>query len=936
MAMTNNLKAVLDQPVWEWMTTLPTTINIPENGFTTSQSGKGRYIYFMRASAFYRYDTYSNVWATLLSPTYYNPATVLAMQCQLAQGTRGRILEAISSTRFRLPYLAGGTVLEGEEMRIMYGPGAQEVRTITVAEDATTHDSGIITSGSATLITDTNKKWKVNQWVGYTCRILSGNNQMEQRNIIYNTETTLYFVDVNLQQYEPWDNQGWRLTPTTNATYEIASQIVEVDTPFNVVPTPYSRFMMKTGVIWLISSSSSAPFFTFQMYDILTNTWYQKTMNGQLFSAAIGTEVQIESVSDTTGPLVLGTATAGTIRTLTDSALSLETDRYRNYSIRIVKGTGAGQDKRIVANKSNYFEVDSKWTITPDATSKYEVYPDDNLLYFIGNGAAATFAYHMEADMWITGPYFDHGVLGNTIVKKDGDIGFGIASGTRATGGVTGVVVAVAGSNYTVGDVLTISTGSGTAQCYVTATDTLGAVTAIELRRCGSTYTTGIKATTGGTGTLCTINVLTVGTVATVTTTINNMFKTGDAIGISGASEAAWNTSYTILGVWGVTTFDIVITATANLAAALATSTTLLVDANETWDVNEHVGKFILLVAGGSVTPTTQVRRITSNTANSITVPAVGAFTPTSGTTRYIILNPASYGRATKFQAKDQYPFGYATGGTTTTIVDATKNWIRGTWVGMVVRVNAGTGLGAELVITANSNNTLVFAATTFTPDSTTRYEIMDTYGTATSGATSSITDTTKNWVVNQWAGKRVRITGGTNQSLELIITTNTANSLNFTAQTTAMDNTSNYVIMDPPARGAGCGILWTYGNGNDNYLWTSTGGNTTLWQRMNINNQTYDFGFMIPGFLGDTLSTGSTYAYDGKDTVYAQFSNSGSLYQLDIKKRVAELGSRIPGAMSTGYIGNRMVIVTTEDGLKFLYIAQSNGTLFWRTLLFW
>ena len=937
MPITNKLKPVLDQPVWEWLQTLPSTANVPENGFTTSQSGKGRYIYYMRAAGFWRYDTYSNVWQTLLSPTYYTPSSVLAMQCQLAQGTRGRILETISPTRFRLPYLAGGTALVGEEMRIVYGPGAQEVKKVTVCEDATTHDSGIITSGSATLITDTNKKWKVNQWVGYTCRIISGNNQMEQRNIVYNSETTLYFVDVNLQQYEPWDNQGWRATPTTNATYEIASQVVEVASAFNVTPTPYSRFMMKTGVIWLVSATSSAPFFTFQMYDILTNTWYQKTMNNQLFSAALGSaEIQIESTSDLTGPLLQGTATSGTIRTITDTGLSMQWDRYRNYSIRIVAGTGAGQDRRIVGNKSDYFEVDSKWTVMPDNTSQYEVYPDDNLVYFIGNGNAATFAYHMEADMWITGPYFDYGVLGNTIVKKDGDVGYGIASGVRALTGVTSVAVAVGGSNYIVGDVLTISTGSGTAQCYVTATDTLGAVTAVELRRCGSTYTTGIKATTGGTGTLCTINVLTVNTVATVTTTISNMLKTGDVISISGGTEAAWNTTYTILGVWGVTTFDIIITATANLSAALATSTTLLVDANETWDVNEHVGKFILLVAGGSVTPTTQVRRITSNTANSITIPAATAFTPTTGTTRYIILNPASYGRATKFQAKDQYPFGYATGGTTTTIVDTTKNWIRGTWVGMVVRVNAGTGLGAELTITANSNNTLVFAATTFTPDSSTRYEIMDTYGTATSGATSSITDTTKNWVVNQWAGKRVRITGGTNQSLELSITSNTANTISFAAQLTAMDSTTNYVIMDPPARGNGCGILWTYGNNNDNYLWTSTGGNTALWQRMNINNQTYDFGFMITGFLADALTTGSTFAYDGVDTIYVQNSNSGSLYQLNIKKRVAELGSRIPGAMSTGYVGNRMCIVTTEDGLKFLYIGQSNGTFFWRTLLFW
>ena len=935
MPVTNNLKPILDLPVWEWMMTLPSTANIPETAMTTSQSGKGRYIYYLRAGAFWRYDTQTNVFGTLLSTSYYTPVTVVSMQCQLAQGTRGRILETLSPTKFRVPYLAGGEALVGEEMRIMYGPGAQEVRKITVCENATTHDSGIITTGSATLITDSNKKWKVNQWVGYTCRILTGNNQSEQRNIVYNTETTLYFVDVNLQQYEPWDNQGWRSTPTTNAIYEISSQVIEVNSAFNVTPTRYSRFMMKTGVIWLMSSATAAPFFTFQMYDILTNTWYQKTMNNQLFPAAIGTEIQIESTSDLTGPLVAGTATSGTIRTLTDTGLSMEWDRFRNYSIRIVGGTGAGQDRRIVGNKSDYFEVDAKWVTAPDATSEYEVYPDDNLVYFTGNANAATLAYHMEADMWITGPYFDYSVLGNAIAKKDGDLGYNIATGTRATGGVTSIAVSVAGSGYVVGDVLTISTGTN-AQCYVTATNTAGAVTAVELRRCGTGYTTGVKATTGGTGTLCTINVVTIGVVATVTTTISNMLKTGDVVAISGASEAAWNNSYTIKGVWGVSTFDIEITATANLIATSATSTTLLVDANENWDVNEHLGKFVLVVAGGSVTPTTQMRRITSNTANTLTVPAVTAFTPTAGTTRYIILNPASYGRATKFQAKDQYPFGYATSGTTTTIVDSTKNWIRGTWVGHVVRVNAGTGLGAELTITANDATTLVFAATTFTPDTTTRYELIDTYGTATSGSTTTIVNTANNWITNQWAGRRVRIVGGANQGLEIAISSNTANTLTFAAQTVAMDGTTNYVIIDSAARGAGLGMLWTYGSDNDNYIWCAVGGNTNLWQRFNINNQTYDFGFMIPGFLGDTNNTGSGFAYGGKDTIYFQWANSGSVYALDVKKRVANLSSRIPGVMSTAYIGNRTTIVTTEDGLSFLYIAQSNGTFFWRTLLFW
>lgn len=68
------------------------------------------------------------------------------------------------------------------------------------------------------------------------------------------------------------------------------------------------------------------------------------------------------------------------------------------------------------------------------------------------------------------------------------------------------------GSGYTVNDVLTISEGSGGT---VTATTVAGgAVTVISLTTAGYGYTTGAgKATTGGTGTGCTIEILTVESV---------------------------------------------------------------------------------------------------------------------------------------------------------------------------------------------------------------------------------------------------------------------------------------------------------------------------------------------------------------------------------------------------------------------------------------
>lgn len=933
MALTNNLKKQVDLPVWEWLKQAPTAAITNSPCTAIAQNGLGRYIYYQYPTVFYRYDTWADTWMSLIPPSYYNTGTVAAMRLASSQGNRGRILEAVSTTQFRIPYIAGGNALEGVDIRITHGPGSNEVRKIISVSEPIAHDGGYVTSSATGVINDTTKKWKVNQWVGYTCRVLTGANQVQQRTILYNSETQLVFIDVNLQQYEPWDNQGFLNSAST--TYEITSQIITVNSAFNVQPNIYSRFLVKTGVIWLLSSQSSAPFYTFQMYDIITNTWYQKTMNGGLYPGQLGTDVALECFDETLGAVVTGTATAGTNRTITDSSKSMTVDRYRNYEIRIVAGTGTGQRRRIVANKANYFEVDSKWNTTPDATSQYEVYPDTNLVYVVGNGTCQTFAYHIEADMWIMGPYYDYGVLGNTIVKKDGDIGFGIASGTRGTTGVTSIAVSAGGSGYVVGDVLSISTGTN-AQCYVTATDTAGAVTAVELRRCGTGYTTGVKATTGGTGASCTINVLTIGTIGSIVTTLSHLFKTGDIVTVSGATEAAWNTTYTIKGVYSVTSFDVEITATANLAATSATSTTLLVDANENWDVNEHVGKYVLTVAGGSIQPTVHVRRITSNTANTITMPAASSFTPTSGTTRYIIMDPAVYGRDTKFRPDAEYPFGYATSGTTTTIVDTSKNWIRGNWVGHVVRIVAGTGLGNELTITANNNNTLVFATATFTPDVTTRYEIMDSYGTATSGSTTTIVDTTKNWVTNQWAGKRVRIIGGTNNTLELAITSNTNNTLTFAAQTTAMDNTSNYVIYGIPARGAGICLRWTYGNDNDQFLWSNIGGSTAIFQRMNLNNQTYDYGFMVSGLLQETFSTGSSFAYDGKDNILIQQNSVGRVFALDVKKRQFNAGGTIPYTMSTAYVGNRMEIVRTEDDLLYLYLMRNNGSEYWRVLVFW
>jgi hypothetical protein len=68
-----------------------------------------------------------------------------------------------------------------------------------------------------------------------------------------------------------------------------------------------------------------------------------------------------------------GKATSATSTTLADTALAMTADRYINAFLRIVRGTGVGQVRRILDNSTTGFTV-STWDTTPDNTSEYEVY----------------------------------------------------------------------------------------------------------------------------------------------------------------------------------------------------------------------------------------------------------------------------------------------------------------------------------------------------------------------------------------------------------------------------------------------------------------------------------------------------------------------------------------------------------------------------------
>lgn len=75
--------------------------------------------------------------------------------------------------------------------------------------------------------------------------------------------------------------------------------------------------------------------------------------------------------SDTTSTLK-GTATSGAVLSLTDSAAAF-TDDVVGAPLRILEGTGAGQQRTIISRTATVLTVDQPWLTLPDSTSKYQI-----------------------------------------------------------------------------------------------------------------------------------------------------------------------------------------------------------------------------------------------------------------------------------------------------------------------------------------------------------------------------------------------------------------------------------------------------------------------------------------------------------------------------------------------------------------------------------
>ena len=602
MALTNRLQRVVDLPAWEWMRFSP-VISATNSAMVGDWNvkylgGTPRFGYYANVAALYRYDTVTDGWQQLANDP--NPPTLAtAMAYNPHNGHFGRAIGPGPSKNTIQMAALQGDVLVGSKIWIYAGSGAGQERTIVKVGDPVVHDSGIVSAATSALSSNAYiddgstgfgyKNWKFNQWRDHQVRLVfgpatAGPNQI--RRILYNLPYRLYFTDYNHSLLHGQFAPVLSTAPTANATfYNIESSIVTVDSNWTTPPDWTSRFVVKTGGIWRVSGTASAPFYVLSYYDIAADVWYIKSTVTNLFPYTFSTmDVAMEAVGECCGgvntdgsvatPLAskVGTlSTPGGIhngRVLIDSGQNMAINQHANMMLRITGGKGRGQRRAIIANSHNRFIVGRDWEVTPDNTSTYQVLGDSNKLYMVGGATTEVVAHDIAEDMAAPSRAFDFGAVRTFYAEQ-------------APYGIAVVAVGAGGTGYAVGDILTLTgnsyySGSG-ATVRVLTLGGGNSVATVEIVTAGTGYPEHATAyaTTGGSGdSACTITVsansissqpplgisgitrVTGGIYAATVGAAGTGYRPGDLLTVS-TGTAGFVRVLTVTSVGGVSTFAI-------------------------------------------------------------------------------------------------------------------------------------------------------------------------------------------------------------------------------------------------------------------------------------------------------------------------------------------------------------------------------------------
>jgi hypothetical protein len=533
-----------------------------------------------------------------------------------------------------------------------------------------------------------------------------------------------------------------------------------------------------------------------------------------------GIPIRMTTCPDTTN--VTGTATGGGLMTLTDTSKSWTANQWAGYDLMLTTGTGSVQTRTIASNTSNTLTVSSGWggVLTSGSASGGTINSLQNA------GANWLLNEFAGKTLELTTP---GGPQTRTILYNSPDTLYAAATGSTlnsgtATGSTLTTLVDTSKSwsaNQWAGKVVEVTSGAASPQTREIVSNTNNTLTVITAWQEAATGTA-----TSATTTTLTDNTrawaaniwagyqieLTSGTGAPQTRTVSS--NTSNTITVSSAFSPApaAGTAYLLRQLPNATSgYAIKDAPYATHVSGNATggTSTALADTSKSWTTNQWANKVVEIKSGIHAG---QSRIIVSNTSNTLTL-------------------------ADPWPIADG---GSATSGTTSVLTDASQSWTTNQWTGYTIELTSGTGAPQTRIVASNTADTITptvafspapAANTVYqllqVPNATSAYRIRDGFGLdstfeikqtsnpasgtgynvlklhchpgafdievtynetdfdvmfegniATSGTSTTLTDTSRTWKINQWVGSQVLIVGGAGTGQRRTVVSNTATSL--------------------------------------------------------------------------------------------------------------------------------------------------------------